>query len=118
MSSGSTILWAIIIQFSLILISATFALAEISLLTINKNKLESLSLQGSKKAKHLLSLLSDPGKFLATIQVGNTLTGFLGSAFAAENFSGFLTAFLVFIRIPLPQKTLSTISVVTVILVL
>jgi putative hemolysin len=118
MSSGSTILWAIGLQFLLIFISATFSLAEISLLTINKNKLESLALQGSRKAKHLLALLGEPAKFLATIQVGNTLAGFLGSAFAAENFAGFLTAFLISTGIGISQKTLSTISVVIVILLL
>ena len=33
-------------------------------------------------------MLENPSKFLATIQIGITLAGFLSSAFAAENFAG------------------------------
>lgn len=118
MDSEDSLFLAIILQLLLILVNAAFSMAEISLLTVNRNKLESLSNQGNKKAAHLLLLLREPAKFLATIQVGNTLTGFLGSAFAAGNFSGYLTAFLVKTGIGLPYSALNTISVVSIILLL
>ena len=123
MENTTPLLNAIIIQLSLILISAAFSLAEVSLLTINRNKLESFSRQKNKKssrvrAERLLSLLNEPAKFLATIQVGNTLTGFFGSAFAAENFSGYLTNFLLSLNTGMSHNTLNSVSVVTIIILL
>jgi len=78
---------ALLLQVVLIALNAVFACAEIAIISTNEAKLEKMSEEGNKKAKRLLKLKSDPAKFLATIQVAITLAGFLGSAFAAENFS-------------------------------
>lgn len=43
--------------------------------------------EGDKKAGRMLKMVEEPSGFLSTIQIGITLAGFLGSAFAAENFS-------------------------------
>lgn len=66
----------------------------------------------------LQKLTSQPSRFLATIQVAITLSGFLGSAFAADNFSEPLVAWLVSIGTPIPEKTLDTIAVVLITLIL
>ena len=42
---------------------------------------------GNKKAKQIHKMIKEPSKFLATIQIGITLAGFLSSAFAAETFA-------------------------------
>jgi len=81
------IILALLLQVVLIALNAVFACAEIAIISINEAKLEKMAEEGNKKAKKLLKLKSDPAKFLATIQVAITLAGFLGSAFAAENFS-------------------------------
>lgn len=47
-----------------------------------------------QKAKILLNLLKEPSKFLATIQVGITLAGFLASASAATSISKYIEIFL------------------------
>lgn len=78
---------ALLLQVVLITLNAVFACAEIAIISINEAKVEKMAEDGNKKAKKLLRLKSDPAKFLATIQVAITLAGFLGSAFAAENFS-------------------------------
>ncbi|GAA3321414.1 hypothetical protein GCM10020331_037170 [Ectobacillus funiculus] len=52
----------------------------------------------------LRNLLSEPSNFLATIQIGITLAGFMASAFAAGSFAEQLSALLVEIGIPLPKK--------------
>ena len=52
--------------------------------------MEKMAGNGDKRAARLLSLTKQPARFLATIQIAITLSGFLGSAFAAENFSGIL----------------------------
>ena len=84
----------IILQIVLIALNAIFACAEIAVLSINETKLERMADQGDKRAKRLFKLTREPAKFLATIQVAITLSGFLGSAFAADNFAGMLpTAF-------------------------
>ena len=81
------IFWMILLQVVLIALNAVFACAEIAVISTNAVKLEQLAEKGDKRAKRLLKLTSQPAKFLATIQVAITLAGFLGSAFAADNFS-------------------------------
>ena len=76
-----------LLQIILIALNAVFACAEISVLSINETKLERMADQGDKRAKRLFRLTREPAKFLATIQVAITLSDFLGSAFAADNFS-------------------------------
>ncbi len=81
------ILWMILLQVALIALNAVFACAEIAVISTNSAKLEQLAAKGDKRAKRLLKLTAQPARFLATIQVAITLSGFLGSAFAADNFS-------------------------------
>ncbi len=78
----------LLLQFILILLNAIFACAEIAVLSVSDAKVAKLEEQGNKKAKKLKKLKDKPEKFLSTIQVAITLSGFLGSAFAADNFSG------------------------------
>ena len=77
----------LLLQLFLIILNAVFACAEIAVISINETKLKRMSEDGDRRAKRLLSLTQQPAKFLATIQVGITLAGFLGSAFAADSFS-------------------------------
>lgn len=85
------IILQLIIQLILILINAFFACAEIAVVSLNENKVKAKAEDGDKKAKKMLKLLKNPTRFLSTIQVGITLAGFLGSAFAADSFSEPLT---------------------------
>lgn len=71
----------------LVLINAFFAAAEISIISIKEINIEKRASQGDKKAKLLLNILKEPSKFLATIQVGITLTSFFTSASAAVGLS-------------------------------
>ena len=77
----------IIILAILILINAFFAATEIAFISINDAKIEKQSKEGNKKAKRIRKMLKEPSKFLATIQIGITLAGFLSSAFAADAFA-------------------------------
>lgn len=74
--------------------------------------------QGDKRAKRLFRLTREPAKFLATIQVAITLSGFLGSAFAADNFSDPLVDWVINLGITVPGATLDTIAVVLITLIL
>ena len=84
----------LLVQVILITLNAIFACAEIAVISVNETKLDNLVEQGDKNAKKLRRLIRQPAKFLATIQVAITLSGFLGSALAADNFSEPLTKWI------------------------
>ena len=77
----------LVILLVLILINAFFAMSEIAIVTFNDNKLKRMAEDGNKRAATLLSMVTEPSKFLSTIQIGVTLSGFLASASAAEQFA-------------------------------
>ena len=114
----NSILFMILLQVFLILLNAVFASAEIAVISINDAKLARMAAEGDKRAVRLARLTSQPARFLATIQVAITLSGFLGSAFAAENFSDGLVNWLVSLGVGIPAATLDAIAVVIITLVL
>lgn len=110
----------LLIQVILIAVNAFFAATEIAVLALNTAKLKKQQEEGDRVAGRLLKLAEEPNGFLSTIQVGITLAGFMGSAFAAENFSDMLTSLLyddLGIQ-AMPRATLETISVIVITLVL
>ena len=106
----------LLLQFILILLNAFFAATEIALISLNEKKIRSLADNGDKKAKKLIKIIDDPTKFLSAIQVGITLAGFLGSAFAADNFAEKLTGFLVS-TFNVSEEYIGTIDTVSVIVI-
>lgn len=78
----------------LILFNAFFAAGEIAVISSRPIRIKQLADEGHSSAKALLKLLSDHSRFLATIQVGITLAGFLASASAAVGMSQPVAAFL------------------------
>lgn len=115
-----SIWWPLLIPAVLIILNAIFASAEIAVISMNDNRIAQLASEGNKRAIRLARLTSQPAKFLATIQVAITLAGFMGSAFAADNFSDRLTAWLIDAGLPFTVKvsTLDDIAVVLITLVL
>ena len=118
MTEGNPIFLQILLQIFLIFINAVFACAEIAVISMNDNKLSKLAASGDKRALRLTKLTNQPARFLATIQVGITLAGFLGSAFAADNFSDYLVRWLVNLGVNTPIATLNSISVIVITLIL
>lgn len=108
----------ILVLFLLILVNAFFAASEIALISLNDNKIKSLADTGDKKAQLLHKLLSEPSRFLATIQIGITLAGFMASAFAADSFAGRLAEYLYGLGVPVSLKVLQTTSMVVITLIL
>ena len=78
----------LLLQLVLIMLNAYFAATEIAVISLNENILRRQAEDGDKKAARLLKIVETPTRFLSTIQIGITLAGFLGSAFAADNFAG------------------------------
>ncbi len=108
----------ILLQVLLIALNAVFACAEIAVISINDNKLAKMAADGDKRAIRLSKLTADSARFLATIQVAITLSGFLGSAFAAENFSDVIVVGLINLGVTIPKSVLDSIAVVVITLVL
>ena len=77
----------IILLIVLIGINAFFAASEIAFISLNDAKIDVQAKEGNKKAKKIKKMLENPSKFLATIQIGITLAGFLSSAYASETFA-------------------------------
>lgn len=110
---------ALLLQVVLIFLNAVFASAEIAVISVSDAKLAKLEEDGNKKAKKLKKLTENPANFLATIQIAITLSGFLASAFAAENFSDELTALILSTGFTaLSPQVLNSVSVVVITLLL
>ncbi|HHU12644.1 MAG TPA: HlyC/CorC family transporter [Clostridiaceae bacterium] len=105
----------LLLVFILILINAFFAASEMAIVTLNDNRVRKSAEEGNDAARKLLHFIDNQGQFLATIQVGVTLAGFLSSAFAADKFAGRLALLLD----PSGQNgTLQTISLILITLIL
>ena len=107
---------SIILLFILVLINAFFAMSEIAIISVNTQKMKHLAEDGSRQAKQILAITDEPSDFLATIQVGVTLSGFLASAVAAANFADLFTNMLSFI--PLSPDVMRSIVLIIITLVL
>lgn len=77
----------LIVLVILIFLNAFFAASEIAFISLNDAKVEKQAKEGNKKAGQIEKMLKTPSKFLATIQIGITLAGFLSSAFASDTFA-------------------------------
>lgn len=108
-----------LILILLITLNGIFASSEIAFLSLNKVKIKKISQKKDltgKKAKKIIKLLEKPSVFLATIQIGITLAGFLASAFAADTFADKILE--LFSTTIISKDTLKTIIVILVTLIL
>lgn len=112
------LLGQILFLLLLILVNSFFAMTEIAVVSLNDSKLKRIAEQGNKRAKSLIWLTQKPTRFLSTTQVGITLAGFLGSAFAAQNFSERITAWAINIGVKLEPATLNALSTVLITIIL
>ncbi len=107
----------ILVLVILIGLNAFFAASEIAFISLNDNKIEKQAKEGNKKAKQIQKMLESPSKFLATIQIGITLAGFLSSAFASDTFAGLLAPNLNNL-IPIGIEAWENISIIIITIIL
>ncbi len=110
--------WQLLLQLILIALNAVFACAEIATISMNDTKLEKMAASGNKKAVTLKKLTSQPARFLATIQVAITLSGFIGAAFASDNFADRLMILIQKTGISVSESVLRPVCVVIITLLL
>ncbi len=70
-----------------VLIGGVFAAAEIALVSLRDSQARALASRG-KRGRTVAELNQDPNRFLASVQVGVTLAGFLSAAFGGATLSG------------------------------
>ena len=110
----------LLLQVILIALNAFFAATEIAVISLNATKLRKQAEDGDKVAPKLLKLVEAPAGFLSIIQICITLSGFLGSAFAADNFAGPLVSWVentLNFRL-LPTSVLNTLAVILITIIL
>lgn len=108
----------IILLVVLTFLNAAFASAEIAVISMSDTKLKKMTQDGDKRARKLSILTEQPARFLATIQVAITMSGFLSSASAADNFAGPLSDTLLRAGVAIPEQVLKTVVVFLITLVL
>lgn len=113
----TSIIYQLLLLVFLTGVNAFFASAEMAVVSVNKNKIKIMAdNEDNKNAKLILNLLEEPTKFLSTIQVAITLSGFLASASAATSFSKPLDTFLLKYGIPYPYSENISLVLVTILL--
>lgn len=78
---------SIAVSFLLILANGYFSMSEMALVNASRALLDHEAEEGNRRAAQVVSLQSNSGEFLATIQVVITLVGFFASAAASTNLS-------------------------------
>jgi putative hemolysin len=76
----------VVLVLILVLVNAVFSGSEMALVSLRDSQVQRMERQ-SKRGRVLGRLTRDPNRFLATIQIGITLAGFLASAAAAVSLS-------------------------------
>ncbi len=71
-----------------VLFNGFFAGTEMAVINCSDNRVRLEAESGNKVAKKILYFIENKSRFLATIQVGVTLAGFMSSAFAADKIGG------------------------------
>ncbi|MBQ9083730.1 MAG: HlyC/CorC family transporter [Clostridia bacterium] len=113
---GSNLLGQVFLLVLLIFANAFCAASEMAVVSLNEAKIKRMAEDGNKQAAKLLRLTANSSRFLATIQIGVTLAGFLSSASAAQSFAEPLAAAMS--ALPIPPATLESIATVLITVIL
>jgi CBS domain containing-hemolysin-like protein len=93
-----TLLFELIGVAVLILLNAFFVAAEYGLVTARRTRIIELQHQGNRRARDVLRITGDPGRFIAAMQLGVTLTslgiGALGEATLSREFDKWMSTAL------------------------
>ena len=109
------LLKSIAIVLGLIGLGAFFVAAEIALISLRDSQVKQISLRGKRGAK-VAFLTKNPNRFLAAVQIGVTLCGFLSAALGAEQLGKYVIPEL--IAAGISESTSEVISLVGITLVI
>ena len=72
----------VLVVLFFVLLGGFFAAAELALVSLRENQVQRLA-ESSRRGRRLATLTADPNRFLAAVQVGVTLAGFVSAGFGA-----------------------------------
>src|SRR5918997_3921885 len=76
--------WASIgLVFLFVLVGGVFAGTEFALVSLRESQIDTLAQRGAR-GRRVASVARDPNRFLAAVQVGVTVAGFLSAAYGAS----------------------------------
>ena len=104
----------IFIIIGLILLNGVFSLAEMSLISSRKFKLEAAKKKGKIGAKTALELTDNPTKFLSTVQIGITLIGILLGIYSGEKLTQNTTEFFMKFAVLVPYAEELSVAVILI----
>ncbi len=93
-----------------VVIGGVFSAAEMALVTLRQSQIRQLAATRGTRGRAIENLVSDPNRFLSSVQIGVTLSGFLASAFGGATLSKHLDP--VFLRWGMPASAAGTVSLV------
>ncbi len=73
----------------LILLASFFVAAEVALISLRESQIRQLATRGKRGAR-VAALAQNPNRYLATVQVGVTVSGFLSAAIGAQKLGGYV----------------------------
>lgn len=115
----TTIMTEIFILVGLILLNGVFAIAEITLVSARKSRLELQAKKGNKRAKAALFLSENPEIFLSSVQIGITLISIFTGVYSGEKFGKDLMPHIARIEAFAPYaETISTTLIVVTVTIL
>ncbi|MFD2999676.1 hemolysin family protein [Pontibacter toksunensis] len=103
----------ILILILLTLLNGFFALSELSIISVNKNRIAQKAKQGNRGAQDVVKLLETPENFLSAIQVGITLIAIVSGAYGGAALSGDVEAWL--LGVPFLAPYADTLAIVLVV---
>ncbi|MEP7091536.1 MAG: hemolysin family protein [Nocardioidaceae bacterium] len=96
-----------------VLIGGVFAAAEISLVSLRDSQARSMASRG-RRGRIVAELNKNPNRFLAAVQVGVTLAGFMSAAFGGATLAGSLSPKLVDAGLPAGAADITALVLVTI----
>lgn len=99
-----------------ILLGSVFVAAELALVSVRESQTQRLAETGGRRGHKLAELQRDPNRFLAAVQVGVTLTGFVSAGFGAAEIAPQVQPWLV--ALGLPEQLAGTVAFIVVTLVI
>jgi putative hemolysin len=112
---SGTLLSAILIVLTLIVVAGLFVAAEIAQISLRESQVKQMAMRGKRGAR-VAKLASNPNRLLAAAQVGVTFCGFLSAALGAEKLGVHFIPWLMDRGIS--EKSANTISLITVTIVI
>jgi putative hemolysin len=105
-----------LIVLLLIIANGIFAMAEISVVSARKVRLQQQANEGRRGANLALQLANDPDDFLSTVQIGITLIGILAGVFGGQSIAGQLAPLLANLPLIGPYSEVVSLGIVVVII--